>query len=275
MRTFDEILQEIVAKKNEKLPEINSTSKVAIWWIWANIVASVIFTFEQIFYKELSALETYSRNQRYGTLLWWPPKIIEFQLGDSLVFNSSTGQHGYSAIDESKKIIKQAAIVEGLEGDLLIKVAKEDNGILVALDEVTELPHVKSYIREIKPAGTVTNIISVAGDEIGGTAIVYYDGNYLLTDIKTRVQAALDTFKYSIDFINFNGVILRNEFIDVIREIDGIDDFELTYFYGKPFGASEIEIDRKYATLAGYFNYADNWIDNNFTFIPRYENSPI
>ncbi|MBN2669994.1 MAG: hypothetical protein JXR60_12305 [Bacteroidales bacterium] len=271
MRTFDDILQEIVDKKNQQIPELTSTSQTAVWWIWANIVAAAIFTFEQIVYTEQAKLEDYSRKQRYGTLLWWPVVMLEFQLGDALEFDNTTGVHSYPVIDETKQIIKKAAIVEVGDGQLIIKVATLDNGLLVP---VTQLQSVINYANEIKPAGTTITVLSQNADIINGVAEVYFNGNLLEADIKTKIDEELTKYRDGINVSNTNGVVLRNEIIDVIREIDGIDDVHFTTLTGQAQGGSVNPITREYDTVAGYFNYEPNWIDN-WTFTPRFENAVI
>lgn len=274
MRTFDIILQEIVDKKNQQIPELTSTSQTAVWWIWANIVASAIFTFEQIVYTEQEKLEVYSRQQRYGTLLWWPTVMLEFQLGDALEFDNVTGVHSYPVIDETKQIIAKAAIVEVGDGQLIIKVAKLDSGLLIPLDSSAELPNVINYVNEIRPAGTTITVFSQDADIVNGVAEVFFNGNLLEADIKIRIEEELTKYRDGINVANTNGVVLRNEIIDAIREIDGIDDIHFNTLTGQAQGGSVIPIIRDYDTVAGYFNYETDWLDD-WTFTPRYENAVI
>ena len=273
MRTFEEILQSIVDKKDQQLPELNSSSLAAIWYVWANITALAIYTFEQIFYKEIAALEEYARLQRYGTLPWWVPQILYFQLGDPLTYNSITGMHYYSVIDETKNIIKRASILEVGGTELIIKVAKLDSGEFVKLT-LAELSSVDSYVNEIKPAGTLATVLSVDADILDSEAEIYYDGNYLQSDIKTLINEALNTYKTNINYQNVNGKILKNELIDILRELPAINDVLFTILQAKPNGGSYTAIVREYNTNAGYFNYSTDMIDS-WTYVPINDTSTL
>ena len=268
MRTFDEIVQQIAQKKNEKLPEANTTSLTGVWWIWANIVALAIHTFEQIVYAEQEKLQTQTERKRYGTTDWYADQTKIFQWGDPLVFDSDTGLYYYEPVDVSKQIVKRAAVNETVDGKLIIKVAKEDNGILAPLDPLSELPLLLNYIQQIKVAGTVIDILSLSADSIDGVASIYYDGNYAQDDIKQAIETALTGYR---DHLPFNGVVLKNELIDTIRAVEGIDDVFFDTLTGQPTGDVATAIVRNYNTKAGYFNYQEDWLDH-WIFIPRFEN---
>jgi len=273
MRNFEEILQSIVDKKNQQLPMLNSTSLVAIWYIWANVVALAIYTFEQIFYKEKADLEKYAKLQRYGTLPWWVPQVLYFQLGDPLIYNSATGIHYYATIDDSKKIIKRVAVLEVGGTEVLIKVAKIESGEFVKLNP-SELNSATTYIDEIKPAGTLVTVLSIDADILDSVADVYYDGTYLLSDIKTLINDILLEFKSKINYQNINGKILKNELIDSLRESTAINDIYFSILQAKPYGGDYTDITREYSTNAGYFNYIANMVDN-WNYIPVNNNSTL
>jgi|GEM_PF-6623898 len=273
MRTFEEILQSIVDKKNQQIPELTSSSMVAIWYVWANVVALAIYTFEAILYKEKEELEEYARLQRYGTLPWWVPQILYFQLGDPLTYNSITGTHYYAVIDATKNIIKRVAIIEIGGVGLIIKVAKLDNNEFVKLT-ASELSNVNNYVNEIKPAGTLTTVVSVDADILDSEAEIYYDGNYLEADIKTLVNEALNTYKTNINYQNINGKILKNEIIDILRNIPAVNDVLFTALQAKPYGGNYAGIEREYNTSAGYFNYIPDMIDS-WTYIPINDTSTL
>ncbi len=261
MRTLDEIKTQIINKKTELLPVLNSSSQTAIWLIWVNIVATAIYLFEQILNKEKSDLESYATLQRYGTLAWWPYEVLKFQYGDQLLFNSNTGIHYYQAIDPTKQIIKRVAITEIGDSEIFIKVAKEDGGELVKLT-ATELQSFQTYVSEIKPAGTKTTTISTDADIIDSIADIYYDGTITEADIKASIEVALNEYKTNINYQNINGRILKNDLIDILRDIEGVNDVYFQTLKGKPAGGSYIDIEREYNTSAGYFNFETDMIDN-------------
>lgn len=271
-RTFEDIRNQIAAKKNELLPQLSSTSATAIWWLWANIVATAIFTFEQIFYTEKAALEKETEAKRYGSVNWYALQVLKFQYGDVLVFDSDTGLFAYPAIDEGKMIVVRAAVNEGIEEkELLIKVAKKDtNNELVPLN-ASEITALNAYLNDIRVAGVDFQIFSILGDIIDGIADVFYDGNYNLNDIQTAINDALNIYR---DNFSFNGTLLKNDIIDVIRDVNGVTDIHFSLLTGKSGSLNPIIITRDYNTTAGYFNYQANWI-TNWNFIPKHTNPNV
>lgn len=269
MRTFEQILQVIVDEKTVQLPELNSTSSTAIWRVWANIVALSIYAFEQIVYSEQSKLEKLAEMQRYGSIDWYKKKAKEFQLGDPLLFDSDTGLYSYALIDPLKQIVASVAVGESdQDQELLIKVAKDDGGVLVPLDS-GELLLFNSYISEIRVAGVDFQGLSLEADVIDSVATVYYDGNYTLNDIQTAINDVLNTYKN--DF-SFNGVVLKNDVIRLIRNVAGIDDVLFSSFTGKQGQLLPAEVVRDYNTVSGYFNYEVGML-SSWEFVPRFENS--
>lgn len=272
MRTFEEIRNQIVIKKNELLPQLNSSSATAIWWLWANIAATAIFTFEQIFYTEKAALEKETEAKRYGSINWYALQVLKFQYGDVLVFDSDTGLFAYPVIDESKMIIARAAVNEGIQDkELLIKVAKYDvNDELVPLD-APEITALNAYLNDIRVAGVDFQVLSIPGDVIDGVADIYYDANYNLNDIQTAINNALTVYR---DNFSFNGTLLKNDIIDVIRDVDGVTDVYFNTLTGQTGVLPAVTITRDYNTTAGYFNYQANWI-TNWNFIPKHTNPNV
>ena len=272
MRTFEQIRQEIVNKKIELLPQLSSSSATAIWWLWANITASAIFTFEQIFYTEKAALERETEAKRYGGINWYASEVLKFQYGDFLTFDSETGLVYYLVVDESKMIIKRVAVNEGVQDkELLIKVAKFNiDNELVPLDN-DEIIALTAYLNKKRVAGVDFQILSLSGDIIDGVADIYYDANYSLNDVKTAINNALIAYRDNFDF---NGTLLKNDIIDIIRDIPGIDDVYFQSLTGQSGLLTPTVILRYYNATAGYFNYQLNWLDN-WNFIPKHLNPNV
>ncbi|HRO75256.1 MAG TPA: hypothetical protein PLP27_03815 [Crocinitomicaceae bacterium] len=266
MRTFEEIKSEIIAEKETRLPEITSTSATAVFMIWVNIVALAIFTFEQIFEKDKKALIDLTERRRFGTVDWYASEVKKFQFGHQLVFNSTTGQFYYQIDDETARVVVQSAVDEdATSGMLTIKVARLDNGELAPLLP-EQLLALKSYLEEIKVAGTNIDLFSLNADVIDITAEIFYDGNLLQSDVETAINTALLAFKQNA---TFNGVVLKNDLIEVIRNVNGVDDVYFSALTGKTSIGSPTAIVRHYDTLSGYFVYATDFM-NSWTFTPRH-----
>lgn len=268
MRTLDDIKQQMIVEKNAtpELANLNSSSATAIWKLWINIVALAIFTFEQIFEKDKQALINITERRRFGTIDWYASEVKKYQHDHQLTFNSQTGEFYYPIDDGNARIIEQSAVTEDPQsGTLTMKLARIHNGDLAPL-ESSQLLGVTNYIESIKVAGTNIELLSINPDIINIVADVYYDGNITTNTLKSSITTALESFKKNT---SFNGVILKNDLINTIRAVAGVDDVNFTILTGSTSVGSPISIVRNYYALSGYFVFTEDYIDN-WTFIPRY-----
>ncbi len=265
-KTLEEIRAEMIAKKDELLPEMNNPSVVAIWYLLCDLVAGVIKTFQDIFNHEKRQLEIERERQRYGKLDWLSREAKKFQYGDSLDWNKKTGQSSYSIIDESKQIIAIATASENNNGGLVMKVAKLDaGGLLVALDANEQIAF-KGYMEDIKVSGTDIGVLSQNADVVSAVGKVYFDGNYMEATIRKGIMEVLETYRLSL---GTEGIILFNDVVRIIRSVPGVDDVLFDDLTVTPFGQPLVKIERDYLLAAGYFNYADDMMDF-IGFEPRY-----
>lgn len=267
MRTFEEIKQQMYDELAIQMPGLTSSSASSIYKVWINIVALAIFTHEQIFdYDKKNLLEETER-RRYGTLSWYAGEALKFQNGETLTFNSDTGQYYYATVDEALQIVKKVAVFEDItdEHPLTFKVAKAGTGGLEPLDP-TELIAFKNYIEEIKVAGTAIEYVSLPADTLTIQSEVFYDGNLLVPDLKLKIQAALELYQVNSPF---SGAIVKNEIIDLLRDIDGINDVYFNTITNTSFGSSPVTIMRESYTTSGYFVYPDDMIET-WVFTPKH-----
>lgn len=203
--------------------DLNSTSKVAVWRLWAYITAVAIYAHEvlwDIFKAELQAI---AANAIVGTLPWYQSQVFAFQNGDPLVYNSATGKYGYAAIDTAKQIVKRCSITEQQDGVLAFKVAKLSGGLPVALSGPEQIS-LAAYIHKVRFAGTRFTLISGAGDLLRITATIYYDGVIPVATIKANVEAAIAAY---VGGLPFNGEFLLSRLVDTIQAVTGITDVVL------------------------------------------------
>lgn len=205
------------------LASLNSTSKVAIWRLWAYITAVSIYTHEVLWDLFKVELDAIAANAIVGTLPWYQSQVFAFQNGDPLVYNSATGKYGYAAIDTAKQIVKRCSITEQQDGVLAFKVAKLSGGLPVALSG-PEQTSLAAYIKKVRFAGTRFTLISGAGDLLRITATIYYDGVIPAATIKANVEAAIITYVGSLPF---NGEFLLSRLVDTIQAVTGVADVVL------------------------------------------------
>lgn len=243
-RTISEIQQEIIiAKENSiELGSLNSASQTAIWRLWVYVVSVAHFALESlwdIFKVEVNELVA---SRRLGTPSWYVSIAKEFQLGDDLL---ETGL--YAVIDESKRIITRASFKEDdLESVLTLKVAKGDVSP-VAL-ESEELSQFRTYIEELKFAGTKISVVSLNADLLRGSLTVYYDGILNANATLANIQEATRNY---LKELPFDGTLLRNELIERIRDVPGVQDCEVVNLRGVQ-GSVSYTIPRLYESQAGY-----------------------
>jgi len=273
-RSIETIYNEIVAEKDNQntlsglLPNqdnlnglfdaIKSNSKVAIWRLWAYVVAVAIHVHESFWDIFKSEIEDLAAAAPAGTPRWYQNQMFIFQYGDSLIYQDDKYQ--YAVLDESKQIVKRCAIEERNDGVVLIKVAKDDSGNAIPLT-TDEKDALTSYANKIKFAGTQLGIVSLTGDVIDIGLEVFYDPIEPLTDVQTAIQTAMDDYLSNLDF---NGQFRVTDLIDKIQLVEGVKDAQFQNATGTPSGQSAISFDRVYTPLAGYMSFNDT-AENMFT----------
>jgi hypothetical protein len=268
MRTYSEILQSIIDEKNAN-PEtaaLNNSSSTAIWYLWANIAASAIFVFEQIFYKEKEELTALTLRRKYGTVPWYALIASEFQYGHTLVFNEASGTFGYAVVDESAQIIARATARENTNlSAIQIKVAK-NNASGTALEPLSSAEFIafQDYMDKVGIAGVLQLLVNENADIVNIQGDVYYDQSFDVSSLKTSINEALNELK--INF-SFDGILLRNDIIEAIRNVPGVADFKVISLSATPYGGTTVIVEREYATYSGYFNYSAALPADNFNYI--------
>lgn len=277
-RTINEILEQIVEAK-ERIQEIynaitgdvaddatlavlDSPSKTATWRLWAYIQAVCFFIHEALWHIFKVEIEDIVAKAIPMTKRWYRDKILEFQYGDDLLFIDYVPQ--YAVVDESKQIVAQCAIVEGMFNRLLVKVAKEENGELVALDGL-ELQGVLAYINAIKAAGTTIQVVSLNADLLRIYAEVHYNPVFILGQVQADVESAIVEF---IAHLPFNSELLLSQLTDVVQLVDGVIDVKLNKLEASQGGAF-IEAQRAYDSVAGYAKVDESTpLNSSIAYIP-------
>jgi len=89
-RTIDYWQQQIITQKNNA-PELNgltSTSKTAMYNLWAFIVAVVIAVLDNLFDWHKSEVDTELATLKPHSLLWYRNLALRFQYGQDLIQDS-------------------------------------------------------------------------------------------------------------------------------------------------------------------------------------------
>jgi len=284
MRTLAEIYGEIVAYKDaqtfgtESLPTgdneaslldaLNSGSKVAIWRLWAYIQAAAIYAHEVLWEIFKTEVNDAAAAANAGTARWYRDRILEFQYGDTLTYEMSTGKYRYSPINLANRIVAQSAVVEGNNGVVLFKAAKSNAGSLSGLS-TPEQDSLTSYLKKIRFAGTRFNLLSGDGDLIRINATIYFDATRTIGTVQTEVVAAIKAY---VEGLPFNGEFLLSKLVDVIQSVTGIQDVVIhDVKTRRTTGDSYLAIERIHIPVFGYYRFdttTGNQLSDTIEYVP-------
>lgn len=276
-RSVEIIHADILANitNNTTLSELNSTSKVAVYRLFAYIIALAIYLHEVIFDAHKTEIDGLIYNQKTGRLSWYRTMALKFQYGFDLLTDQDMFDNT-AATDqeiEDSKIIKYAAVNESEDSRVIIKIAGETAGELAPLS-TPERNAFEAYLSEIRYAGVKLTVINYLPDllflnlqierdplvlDANGMSIL--NGNYPVND---AILAYMKLLPFNGEFVVFDflkyieanaeGVVtptainIESSFID-----------PLTDMYGDP-----VSIPIKTIPFSGYYK-VDNY--DNITYV--------
>lgn len=234
------------------LTELTSSSKVAIWKSFLWVVAFALWVNEVLLDKHKEEIELRAREIIAGTPSWYRDQCLLFQYGSALQWINNRFQ--YSAIDETKQVIKRAAVVEGA-GQVRLKVAKLSGDTPVPLS-TSEFNAFLQYMAKVKLAGTDLTIISNPSDTLKIRYDIVYDplvltetGELINTPGTYPVHDVINEF---IGNLPFNGVLNLTQLTDAIQQVEGVVDPTLVSAWAK-FGSLPYSlINKNYQADAGH-----------------------
>lgn len=242
-KTLQEIIDIIVAKKNSyaELSTLNSTSKTAIWRLFIEVVAFVIWTFQNLFNLHLKEIENKILEQKVPNGRWYRNLALRFQFGFGLDPESYTGEFlpyfmvgnqqviATPAQVESSKIIKYASVTRSLTSQgvrISMKIAGEDVDAVLTDAEALAF---KEYISEVQAVGDHITIVNYLPDRLfinmkvcynpllmNASGMHYLSGNY---PVKDAVIAFLKN-------LPFNAELSIQRLEEAILAVDGVDDLQ-------------------------------------------------
>lgn len=256
-RSISTIKESIRVKKNTytDLASIlfaeENGSRVGLFNLEADTIATEINIFEQLLDDYQSAINTAIDNGVPGTEAWVYNKVLEFQ------YDATTPQYvalnsdlvpEYETVDEDLRIITRCAVITNGNGRVTIKVAKGTTPAPLSGSEVTALGE---YLDVIMPAGVNVTITSLNADRLYVEGSVYYDGQYV-DSIQTDVENALTNYMSNL---GFNGVVKKSAVQDAIQAVEGVTDVVITEVKARKSTdvfADATTLSRQWNTVAGY-----------------------
>jgi hypothetical protein len=258
-RTIEQIQAGIIAdiQATPELAEANSTSRRAIWRLFAFVQASAILLLEQIIDVFTTENDIKISKAIPATASWLNAKVLEFQYSatNPQIVQLINFAPVYPVIDASLRLISRCSVVTTISNQVIIKVAKNDPPVALT---TTELSSLQSYINNIGIVGVSYNCQSLTADKIHIEAEIYFDGQYS-TVISGTVENAIDNF---LSKLSFNGNLKVSDIELAIRSVTGVNDVLLknikmrsdatAFVDGTFLVQNNTVISRIFPTISGY-----------------------
>jgi len=218
-RTISQIKEQILTEKAtySELNVLNNTSTTSLFNLWAYITAVCISVLENLQDVFITEVETIVNRGVVGSKAWLDYQIRRFQYTNILILDTNTLQYKYTNSDTKKEIISRVSITDGINKDIIIKVAKNEPPATLTTDEKDAL---NSYLKQIVTAGVTTTLISTNSDKVRLYAQIYYDGQYS-TVIKDNVIIGINNYLATLPF---DTQIRVSSIQDAIQNILGVKD---------------------------------------------------
>lgn len=248
-------------------PLLTSTSKVAIWRRWVNVIATCFNSLEILWDKFKLEITDLIARQKPHTLRWYAEKALRFQLGFPLLVDSAEfDATGYTdAQIEASKIVAYVAVTEeerpGFKMFLRMKLAGTDGTALIQLSTAT-VTAIQSYFNTAaKDAGVKIVFESLPPDKITMEWDVYYDPTILdATGARLDGTASAPVKDAIVEYLKklpFNGLYVLAKHTDYLQTVEGVVIPEikkcLTTYGNLPFSGVQTE----YQPDAGWLRFAD------------------
>ena len=233
-------------------------SAVSLESIWFSIVASAIYVLENFFDAFKEDVDAKIAEAVVASIPWYHKISLEFQYGDSLVFDDETQAFVYPVIDTDKQIVKYAACRD--LGGMVYVLASKDNGSgsPTALTEA-ELEAFDSYLHQRKPAGVLLQSASYAPDQVQVSMSVQYNPQVLSADgqliAEPGVYPVEDAINSYLKGIVYGGALNKTKLVDAVQAAPGVIDVILTSVSVKADTASSFSpvTGNNYTSVGGSF----------------------
>ena len=229
----------------------SQTSAVSLINIILFVVAAGQYALEWMFEQFKSDVDARIAAAYPGSVSWLWNRAMEYQ--DDADANTYFAAHGsYESVDESKQIIKHAAVVEKYN-TVTIKVCKEGYS---ALSE-TEKDAFEAYMNTLKFAGVHLNISSIDSDDMDVTVRVWRNRLIMPEEKDDAIREAVVAY---LDGIRYGGTFNKTKLIDAIQQVNGVEDvtIESCVFNAHDANETETTLDtQNYEAIAGHITLAN------------------
>ena len=245
-------------------------SKVSVESLFFYVVAAAIWTLETLFDKHRTEVMGIIDELKPHSLRWYVSKAKAFMLGKALVADSdyydTTGMTDEQVT--AAQVVKYAAAVE--KGAVVyLKIAGDSNGEPAPLPP-EQADGFRAYIKEVKDAGVVVEVVNEPAEHFRLNMTVFYDPMVMVSagmafNGSTPVQ---DTIKLFIKDLPFNGEYRNVALVDALQQIEGVVIPELHLAETSRDGLTWEEVNAKANPYSGYYKIYDEEADLKITFTP-------
>ena len=247
-----------------------SFSSVSLENILFFILAACYHVLEMIFEQHKTDVENKISKAVVASVPWYHKMALAFQWGDSLVLNEQTFQYEYAVTDESKQVVKYAA-VRDMGTNVQILVSGDTGGRPSALAGDV-LAVFKEYMNRVKVAGVKLNISSRESDRlmihatVTADPLVFDEQGRLLRDGSKPVE---DAIAGHLKSIVYGGTFNKTRLVDAIQRVEGVEDVELGIcYYRNSDGSDWMEVTgNNYAGMSG--SYVADGLPNTLSYVVR------
>ena len=205
-----------------------SFSTVSLENILFYIIAACCHVLEVFFDTHKSEVDAKISRAVVASVPWYHKMALQFQYGDSLVFDDTTQQFVYPVDSPEKQAVKYVAVRDrGTSIQMLVSGEKDERPEPLS-DEV--LTAFKSCMNRIKIAGVILTIRSLPADLITISATVYIDpltidrNGIRISDGSKPVEEAVENY---LKGILYGGTFNKTKLVDAIQDVEGVADVEL------------------------------------------------
>lgn len=181
-----------------------------------------------------------------GSVSWLYNRALEFQDDDEA--NNYYSQHGrYETADESKQVVKYAAVVEQYN-IVTIKVSGHNHTPLTPI----QTESFRAYMEMLKFAGVHLSISSIQSDSLNLAVRVWRDRLLMPSENSIRIREAVTQY---LDNIRYGGMFNKTKLIDALQAVPGIADVAIEQCV---FDAHDSHLthtvlkDQNYESIAGH-----------------------
>lgn len=253
-------IMDAIAADEVLSPLLTSTSKRAIFRLFAFCIAACISVFEQLIDVFKESVENTAASAAPASNAWIQKKVLEFQYSDTnpQVLQLVNFVPSYPVVDPTLRIISRCSVITTLAGNVTVKVATGEPPAALSSPQLSAL---QSYLNQI---GVPVAYLAQSGnaDLLYIDAQIYYLGQYGEAIKDLVITAIKDFLAMQAQQENFNGKIKISDLERVIKNVPGVTDVIFyniaardsgTAFANKTFLVQNAQtISRLWNTISGY-----------------------